>query len=366
MSNQSATFVPKLSIEAIQTVTPMRITEPRQTRQVLAGDLVGPGILQRCLNMVQYYRKEREGDSGWLLAGWIKETLGIALMEQPMISGRLRKNEKNDGQLEIVSNDSGIRLIEASIQMNLSEFLESKQREDVEAQLVFWIDIDEQNPQFSPLFYVQVTNFECGGYSIGISCSILLTDLLFKKEFLKAWADIHNKVVVNKNNNNQKLPLFYLPGLKSTNGSSLDIITSSSSKNAGKTIIFKIDAGTERPGSEWCRKMASSCLKEAENKLGSVVGGEFSLFVNESFEAIKVESCSKQGVLERGMEINQAKWDELGANGVSFRDGNKPALVSYWVRSMLGGFVIVMPWVEEDASTVNVIVTIPNQKSLSG
>ncbi|GMI63581.1 hypothetical protein like AT5G02890 [Hibiscus trionum] len=361
MSNQTATVVPKLSIEAIQTVTPMRITEPRQTRQVLAGDVVGPGIFQRCLNMVQYYRKEREDDSGWLLAGWIKETLGIALMEQPMISGRLRKGEKNEGKLEIVSNDCGIRLIEASIGINLSEFLETKQREDVEAQLVFWKDIDEQNPQFSPLFYVQVTNFECGGYSIGISCSILLTDVLLKKEFLKAWADIHNKVI--NENNKQKLPLFYLPGLERTNGSSLDIITSSSSKNSGKTLIFKINARTETLGSEWCRKMALACLEEAENNLGSVTGGEFSLFVNESFDAIKVESCSKQGVLDSEMEFNRAKWDDLGTIEVNFGDGNKPALVSYWLTSISGGFVIVIPSLEEGTCTLNVIVTIPNHKS---
>ncbi|TYI15550.1 hypothetical protein ES332_A08G194000v1 [Gossypium tomentosum] len=362
MANHTTTFLPKLSIEAIQTVTPMRITEPRQTRQVLAGELVGPGIFQRCLNVVQYYMKEKEEDSGWLLAGWIKETLGRALHEQPMISGRLRKGERNDGELEIVSNDCGIRLIEARIQMNLSDFLDLKQREDAEAQLVFWKDIDEQNPQFSPLFYVQVTNFQCGGYSIGISCSILLADLLLMKEFLKTWADIHNKVIINKNDE-QKLPFFYLPGLKNTNGASLNIITSNSSKNSAKTMIFQIHAETESPGSDWCRKMALACLEEAESNLGSVVGGEFSLFVNESFESIKVESCSKQGMskeAEMGI-LNRAKWDDLGANEVSFGDGNKPAHVSYWLRSTLGGLVIVIPSPQEDKYTVNIIVTIPSK-----
>ncbi|KAE8702431.1 FAD/NAD(P)-binding oxidoreductase family protein isoform 1 [Hibiscus syriacus] len=359
MANQTPAPVPKLSIEAIQTVTPVRITEQRQTRQVLAGDgLVGPGIFQSCFNMVQYYTQEREEDSGWHLAGWIKETLGIALMEQPMICGRLRKGEKNKQQLEIVSNDSGIRLIEARIQIKLSEFLESKQREDVEAQLVFWKDIDEHNPQFSPLFYVQVTNFECCGYSIGISCSILLTDLLLKKGFLKTWADIHNNVI--SNNNNQKSPLFYLPGLKSTNGSSPDLITSTSSKNSAKTMIFTINTGTGTPGSEWCRKMALACLEEAENNLASVVGGEFCLILNESLEVIKVESCSKQGVLMgHDKEMNHAGWDDLGANALCFGDGNKPAPVSCWLTSMLGAFVILIP----TTSTTNVIVTIPNDNT---
>ncbi|XVF51833.1 hypothetical protein PTKIN_Ptkin04bG0216000 [Pterospermum kingtungense] len=363
MEKHSQSFVPKLCIEGIQTVTPIRITEPRQTRQVSAGDMVGPGIFQRCLNMVQYYKKEKEEDSGWLVAGWIKETLSRALMEQPMISGRLRKVEASDGELEIVSNDCGIRLVEAKIQMNLSEFLDLKQREDAKAQLVFWKDIDEQNPQFSPLFYVQVTNFECGGYSIGISCSILLADLSF--EFLKKWTNIHNSIV---NNNEQKLPLFYLPGLKNNTSSSPNLmISSTSGKSSGKTMIFKINVETENLESEWCRKVALACLEEAENNLGSETGAEFSLFVNESFEAIKVENCSKDGVLKPKVELNKellsyGKWDDLGGNEVSFRQGYKPVHVSYWFRSILGGFVIVTPSLDqEDSIRVNIIVTIPNE-----
>ncbi|KAE8678631.1 FAD/NAD(P)-binding oxidoreductase family protein isoform 1 [Hibiscus syriacus] len=222
MVNQSATFSPKLSIEEIQTVTPMMITEPRQTLQVWQG----------CCR---------------------------------------------------------------------------------------------------PWDFPKVTNFECGGYSIRISCSILFTDLLLKKEFLKIWADIHNNVI-NKSNN-KKLPLFYIPGLKTTNGSSSNMITLSSSKNLAETMIFNIKAQAQSLGSEWCRKMALACLEEEENNLTSIMGGEFSLFVNESFGAIKVKSCSKKGVLKPEIkpnkEFNHGKWDDLGANGVSFDDGNKPALISY-------------------------------------
>ncbi|XP_007039716.2 PREDICTED: uncharacterized protein LOC18606187 [Theobroma cacao] len=364
MAKQTDSFVSKLSIEGIMTVTPIRITDPRQTRQVLAGEVVDPGVFQRCLNVVQYYRKENEEDSGWLVAGWIKETLGRALLEQPMICGRLRKGEQNDGDLEIVSNDCGIRLIEARIQMNLSQFLDLKRREEAEAQLVFWKDIDEESPQFSPLFYVQVTNFQCGGYSIGISCSILLADLMLGTEFLKTWADIHNNIV-NKNNE-RKLPLFYLPGLKNTTTSSPNIISSSSSKNSGKTMSFKINAESGSLESDWCRKAALACLEEAEHNLGSEMGAEFSLFVNESFEAIKVESCSKHGTPKPQLNLNKdftyAKWDDFGANEVTFRQGNKPAHVSYWFTSILGGVVVVIPSLQEDANRVNIFVTIPNEK----
>jgi hypothetical protein len=56
----------------------------------------------------------------------------------------------------MVSNDTGVRLVEAKITMTLQEFLGLEEREKAEAELVFWMDFDEQNPQFSPPLYVQV------------------------------------------------------------------------------------------------------------------------------------------------------------------------------------------------------------------
>ncbi|XP_039005268.1 hydroxycinnamoyltransferase-like [Hibiscus syriacus] len=359
--SDSTVVVPKVSVEGIATVTPTRMTDPRQTRRVLTWDHVGLGIFRRCFNVVQYYMKEKKEDSGWLVAGWFKETLGRALSEQPMICGRLQKTERNEGGLEIVSNDSGVRLIEATVQMNLLEFLDLKPREEAEVQLVFWEDIDEQNPQFSLLFYVQVTNFECGGYSIGISCSILLVDLLLRTKFLETWANIHNKVV--NENNERKPPLFYLPGLKSTTGST--VISSSTSNNKpGKTTIFKVNSETHNLEIEWCRRVALACVEEADkNEIGTEMPVEFLLFVNESFESIKAESRSKHGMSRANVEVSCENWDGLGANDVSFRRENKPVRVSYWFRS-ISGHIVVIPSREEDqdACMVNIIVTVPNER----
>lgn len=77
-------------------------------------------------------------------------------MDHPLLAGRVQK--RGITRLEIVSNDPGIRLLEAHYPTSLSEFLESNKNEhddDHEAQLVFWNEIDGQFPQFSPLFYVQ-------------------------------------------------------------------------------------------------------------------------------------------------------------------------------------------------------------------
>ncbi|KAL1834759.1 hypothetical protein ACET3Z_004410 [Daucus carota] len=42
-----------------------------------------------------------------MVAGWTKTSMGIALSDKPVLAGRLRRVE--EGGLEIVLNDSGIR-----------------------------------------------------------------------------------------------------------------------------------------------------------------------------------------------------------------------------------------------------------------
>lgn len=156
----------RAEIEAVQTVPPSKITAPRTVRQVLSTSDVS-GVSGGCLHVVLYYNKASDqGDSGSLHAGWIKESLAGALSEQPLLAGRLQKGEINDNNIvdeeaknivNVVSNDAGVRLIEARIGATMAEFLlETSMRKEAEAELVFWKHIDQVDPQFCPLFYVQV------------------------------------------------------------------------------------------------------------------------------------------------------------------------------------------------------------------
>ena len=152
--------LPKLQIVAIMSVPPLKVTEPRRVRQVLASDhTIHPRTIQGCYQIVLYYNQHNEEDSGWSLAGWLVESLAKALLDHPLLAGRLQRRD-NVGHLmglEIVSNDSGIRLLEARCPLSLSQFLELNEKENHEAELVFWKEIDDQNPEFSPLFYVQAS-----------------------------------------------------------------------------------------------------------------------------------------------------------------------------------------------------------------
>ncbi|KAF3448262.1 hypothetical protein FNV43_RR08975 [Rhamnella rubrinervis] len=365
-------------IEGVLTITPSKITEPRQVRQVSANDPIGLDLFGQCLHVVLYYKKASQEDSGWLQAGWMKESLARALADQPMISGRLCRRldivdddldqqPPQHDQLEIVSNDSGVRLMEARIPTTLSEFLDSKTRQVAEAELVFWKDIDEQNPQFCPLFFVQVTNFECGGYSIGISCSLLLADLLFKEKcFLQKWAKIHNNIT-SQNNNAPKTPIFYLPNLKK-DGFPVEGFFSSrpSKKNSGQTFIFKI--GIAETSVAVDNTLALLCVEEAESKLSNKMASEFPLFLNHPNNAVQVEKCSKLHAATTlspkpnlGITSEGLGWDDiLGAEDVEFLAGNQPLHVSHWIGSISGGLVYCD---HEGLFGGKIMVTIPKEST---
>lgn len=160
------TTLKKSMIAGLQTVPPVEVTKHRRVRSISVGDPLGSGIFQRTLNIVTYYKHAGDcGDRGWLVAGWMRESLGRSLTEHPMIAGRLRWRRKtttaDEDGLEVVANDCGVRLVEARFPASLPEFFEMVKRDKsrAEAETVFWTDIDEVDPRFSPLFYVQVTNY---------------------------------------------------------------------------------------------------------------------------------------------------------------------------------------------------------------
>ncbi|BFG31288.1 hypothetical protein CerSpe_175620 [Prunus speciosa] len=364
MSKGAVELISEIHMESVQTVSPLTITEPRQARQVLTADPIGSGVFRHCLHILLYHTKASQDDARWFHVGWLKESLARALLVQPIFAGRFREG---DELMEIVSNDSGIRLIETRIPTSLSEFLDfrgSRGREDAEAELVFWKDIDEENPQYSPLVYVQVTNFQCGGCSIGISCSLLLADILLKENFIKKWADIHNNML--SQDVLPAAPMYYFRNIKKcTDCSPTSIFSSNTSKKSGQTMIFTIPG--EHVNSENDDAL-QFCVEEAESKFGTKMAPKCSLFLKtKSCNSIKVENFPKDGLIKpkSGLQSQIAAeiWEDFGSNDVEFRKGNKPALVSYWIRFVSGGLVMAMPSADQKGcpDEVEVIVTVPYQ-----
>uniref|UniRef100_A0A803L5L0 Uncharacterized protein n=1 Tax=Chenopodium quinoa TaxID=63459 RepID=A0A803L5L0_CHEQI len=100
-----------MDIECAYSTSPMKTTEPRLSYKIsVSNNDHHQRVLQKWMHTVLCYKKQSDSeDNGLHAKGWIKESLGKALLEHPILAGRLRKSENNNGDLNIVSNDSGIR-----------------------------------------------------------------------------------------------------------------------------------------------------------------------------------------------------------------------------------------------------------------
>ncbi|KAJ8444338.1 hypothetical protein Cgig2_019896 [Carnegiea gigantea] len=361
-------LIPDFTIEAVHSAIPTQMTDPKFSHKISVHNVDQPfdvhAILQTRMHVVLCYKKLCNEDSGWHVGGWMKESLGRALVENPILAGRFRRSE--DGVLEIVSNDNGVRCVEAQTSLSLEEFLEFKDKSQAEAELVYWKNVDEANPQFSPLFYVQVTNFQGGGYSVGLSYNLLLTDPLLLDDFLNKWLETHRNMAFD--DEIPKMPLFYAPNFKQTTPQSTNNSTSNPNGKASKTTMFRISTNEKlNPGDEICKYLVLSCIEEAEQKFGSQMGSNFALITKEPNGDVKVEKSSKEDIIvsPKGLmyELCPLKWEDLKTKEIAFRSENVPVDVSHWVacdaREVV--VVVVISSTNEDKSCMNVYVTCPNK-----
>ncbi|XP_010525926.1 PREDICTED: protein ECERIFERUM 26-like [Tarenaya hassleriana] len=118
----------------------------------------------------------------------LRESLAEALTCFPMITGRLVKDEGERGW-KVRCNDAGVRMIEARASGTVEEWLGNVDTEE-ELRLVHWEEIYHgSSSYFWSTFYVQITEFEGGGFAIGLSSSHLLADPICATTLLGAWAE---------------------------------------------------------------------------------------------------------------------------------------------------------------------------------
>uniref|UniRef100_A0A7N1A6S3 Uncharacterized protein n=1 Tax=Kalanchoe fedtschenkoi TaxID=63787 RepID=A0A7N1A6S3_KALFE len=374
MTNTDAAISPAaeaftIQVQGIQSVMPLRPTDPRHARKVALKHPQTVGVFQKCHHILLHYKKASEQDSGWVLAGRLKESVGRALLEYPMVAGRLRwsndqKMAGRSGELELVSNDSGIRLVEAKSPMSLDEFLVMKDREDAEGQLVFWEELNEQDPQFCPLAYIQVTNFECGGYSIGFSLSVALGDPLELADFLKHSAKLHKEMF-----RENKAPVFYLPKLKASKLLPEPNVAKTR-KQPSQTLLYSLNARnsdnediSDTSSLAVLKRFALSCVQDAERKLGISGGLEFALLVKDRETGdLTVEVGPEGGPMSPSPELKCTKWGDRdsGFAEITFWETHRPAGVAYWVGLRAGEGLVMVSSARGDAA--DVVVTIPHGK----
>ncbi|KAK1273329.1 hypothetical protein QJS04_geneDACA016452 [Acorus gramineus] len=233
----------------------------------------------------------------------------------------------------------------------MAEFVGSKGREEQEAGLVYWKDIDDRNPQFSALFYVQVTRFEDGGYSIGLSWSPLLAGLIHMTNFLKTWSQIQ-KNSLQKKDEIPKTSLFHLPIIRrtghSTHLSSTPLDTTLPTPHHHTTLL---------------RLVASS--GGTHHKADRLRG--FHVITMGRAGEVEVTGPDGPPRAEMGLggPVEEVNWADFGAGEVALGGGSEPVLSSYYV-ALWGneGLVMVMPGGGGGGGEEGVImsVTVPMKK----
>nr|GEX77988.1 protein eceriferum 26-like [Tanacetum cinerariifolium] len=113
----------------------------------------------------------------------IKETMFYWLNHAYIPCGRFRKSDS--GRPSIKCNDCGVRLIEAKCKMSLDEWLQSK--DDEGHKLLVPNQVLGPDLPYSPLVLMQLTKFECGGTSVGISWAHVLGDVFSAVGFTNLW-----------------------------------------------------------------------------------------------------------------------------------------------------------------------------------
>ncbi|XP_030547706.1 protein ECERIFERUM 26-like [Rhodamnia argentea] len=103
----------------------------------------------------------------------IKESMFSWCSDYHTTSGRFRRSDS--GRPYIKCNDCGVRFIEAKCDRTVDEWLQADRHGSL---LRLLVSHQVVGPElfFSPTFLVQVTHFNCGGMSVGLSWAHILSD----------------------------------------------------------------------------------------------------------------------------------------------------------------------------------------------
>ncbi|CAH8384670.1 unnamed protein product [Eruca vesicaria subsp. sativa] len=111
------------------------------------------------------------------------------------VTGRIRILDNNDDPSAqaihyIRCNDSGIRIVEAKVEgFTVQEWLDLDDR-SIDHRFLVYDHVLGPDLFFSPLVYLQITQFKCGGLSIGLSWAHVLGDVVSASTFMKTMGQL--------------------------------------------------------------------------------------------------------------------------------------------------------------------------------
>ncbi|XP_061373034.1 protein ECERIFERUM 26-like [Gastrolobium bilobum] len=139
----------------------------------------------------------------------IKECLFTLLNHYFILCGRFRRSES--GRPFIKCNDCGCRFIEAKCKKTIDEWLDMKEWPFYK--LLVSQQVIGPELSFSPSVFLQITNFKCGGISLGLSWAHVLGDPFSASDFFNTFGQTMNNLHLNKPFNiPRSAPTPYQPG----------------------------------------------------------------------------------------------------------------------------------------------------------
>ncbi|XP_010527461.1 PREDICTED: protein ECERIFERUM 26-like [Tarenaya hassleriana] len=114
----------------------------------------------------------------------VKEGMFVLFEQISWTTGRFRRHVS--GRPYIKCNDCGTRFVEGNCDFTVEEWLRKPDRSDDEL-LVYHKPVGPEL-SFSPLIYVQMTRFKCGGLSLGLSWAHILGDPFSLSYSFNQWA----------------------------------------------------------------------------------------------------------------------------------------------------------------------------------
>lgn len=164
-------------------------TYPTQSPKTYPLSVLDHVMAEHTLHMIFYYRH-----SPWepYNMNAVRESLSDVLTRYPLITGRLQRN--SDGNWEVKCDDGGLRLVEATVNATLGEWLSTADSSG-ERDLTAWQEMPDDPSMWSP-FYIQVNHFRGGGLAIGLSCTHMRADFTCATIFFKSVSESHRRTTL--------------------------------------------------------------------------------------------------------------------------------------------------------------------------
>ncbi|KAH9621889.1 hypothetical protein KSS87_019078 [Heliosperma pusillum] len=169
----------------ISTVVPGRVSGQGKVAELKGRDLAMKLHYIRALYFFQNHNNNNTANHSFVSVGELKSRHMFEWLETYfMTCGRVRAPKEEGAPPVMKFNDAGIRVVEADSPKTLQHCLSEPDFDSLATHLIPSTHVLGPDLPFSPLVFLQVTWFSCGGVAVGLSWAHLLGDAFAASTFM--------------------------------------------------------------------------------------------------------------------------------------------------------------------------------------